>query len=70
MGRIMNAQKEYRRRKWNQNEAEFYVRDIEEVLDNCNMDAARAVEIALNAGFMIGYRKGRKDAKQAGGARK
>lgn len=60
--RIMNAVKEYKSKPWKGKKAAFYGRDVSEVIENCGGDASRAIIYALEAGFIIGYRKGQKDA--------
>jgi hypothetical protein len=45
--------------KKNDNEGAFYLSDVQQLLDMSNSDI-ELVSNALRAGFMIGYRKGRK----------
>lgn len=60
MGRINNAITEYENRNWKVNEGAFYPRDIDEIAEAANGDMAKAIMMALEAAYMIGYRKGRK----------
>ena len=77
--RIAKAIKEYNGKHWKPNEAAFYPEDIREILETQGMTEKRkepiadALQDALKAGFMIGYRKGkkeqnRKEKEQAAGA--
>lgn len=68
--RIAKAIKEYNGKHWKPNEAAFYPEDIREILEAQGITEKRkepiadALQDALKAGFMIGYRKGKADAKK------
>lgn len=65
MNRIKNAINEYEKRSWKPNEANFRCEDIPHVIDATpNGTPAEIALMALEAGFMIGYRKGQRDAKK------
>ena len=65
--RISNAINEYweYRKKWKPNEGVFNLKDIRDVVENATFkDTSNYIADALFAGFMIGYRKGLKDARK------
>ena len=63
--RIENAVREYHSKKWKKTEAGFFFSDIDAIFQIYNNNGIYdAISDALYAGFMIGYRKGRKDAKK------
>ena len=64
--RASRAKEAYTRKKWKGNEAAFYPTDVYDIVENAEYkETACYVSDALRAGFMIGYRKGLKDAKKA-----
>ena len=61
--RISNAIKEYKRRFIDgSNNGAFLVSDLHDI-DNISGDKYDLINNALMAGYMIGYRKGRRDAR-------
>lgn len=65
--RIAKANEEYKenkRTKRNKTEAAFYPSDICAALKNAGGEVQTRILTALEAGFMIGYRKGRNDQKR------
>lgn len=64
--RVRNAIAEYDRRFWGTKQGQFNVGDLYSVCKSSDTTDYTDVAIqALKAGFMIGYRKGRADAKKA-----
>lgn len=70
-GRIPRAVKEYRKRYYGRtdNSAAFFVTDYYEVIKAATESkeddsTLEAIMIALEAGFMIGYRKAKRDLKE------
>lgn len=65
--RILKALEDYQANqgtKWKGNEAAFYLTEIKAIYDTGEGDIATAIMHAMQAGFMVGYRKGKADAKK------
>ena len=62
--RILKALEDYKAHKWTGTEAAFYTPDIQALCDLEPNDRAAGIMYALQAGFMVGYRKGKADAKK------
>lgn len=61
--RVKNAITEYNERFLNSNQGQFNLYDVFSVCQESNKyDYADVAANALKAGFIIGYRKGKKDA--------
>lgn len=67
-GRMANAIKQYKGRFLkegkNDNEGAFFLNDLYDIMDISGGDQYDLVSNALMAGFMVGYRKGKSDAKR------
>lgn len=70
---LLKASNDYERmvEKLPNNQAAFYASDIMQIVNSCggwrNIDPCNAITMALNAGFMVGYRFAKKqNEKQEG----
>lgn len=59
---------EYQKKFYNSNSGCFYASDIEQIAqlatDSGRVDLYEAISSALQAGFMVGYRYGKKEARK------
>jgi hypothetical protein len=70
MTRASKALEDYERMDWKGTEAAFYPSDIQNIIDNAHFqETGGYVMDALHAGFMIGYRKGLRDARKKAAAK-
>ena len=62
-GRIRKAIAQYEKKFVAAEAGKYYVSDLNEVREIGDGDLAKTIMAALQAGYMIGYRKGLKDGK-------
>ena len=63
--RASKAAEEYDRKEWKKNEAAFYPTDIQDIYNHSKYkDISDLMAEALKAGFMMGYKKGLRDARK------